>query len=75
MTSSWSNLVNNSPEIIHKNKCKFGHNNKNCKTCGTKYKNYEYCLEYTNIDNNLMEYKGLCCNKNHQNFKKIFAII
>ena len=28
------------------------------------------CLEYTNIKDDLIEYKCLCCNKNYQKKKK-----
>ena len=39
--------------------------------------NCDCFLEYTNIKDNLIEYKCLCCNKNYQKFdeilKKIFA--
>ena len=40
MTSSSSNLVNNRSEGIHRIKCKYGHDDKKCETCGIKYK---YC--------------------------------
>ena len=33
MTSSLSNLVNHLAEGIHSTKCKYGHDDKNCKTC------------------------------------------
>ena len=33
-----SNLVNNLTEGIQKINCKQGHEDKKCKTCGTKYK-------------------------------------
>ena len=33
-----------------------------------KYKYCECCLEYINIENNLIEQKCLCYNKNYQNF-------
>ena len=36
MPSSLSNLVNNLSEGIHKIKCKFGHTDKKCETCGIK---------------------------------------
>ena len=36
--SSLSSFVNNLAERIHKNKCKYEHNNKNCKTCRIKDK-------------------------------------
>ena len=36
-------------------KCKYGHDNKNCKTCGIKYKDWECCLEYTNGKYDLIE--------------------
>ena len=38
MASSLSNLVNNFSEGIHRIKCKFGHDDKKCKTCGIKCK-------------------------------------
>ena len=38
MASSLSNLVNILSEGIHKIKCKYGHEDKKCKTCGIKYK-------------------------------------
>ena len=40
MASSLSNLVNNLSEGIHKIKCKHGHDDKKCETCGIKNK---YC--------------------------------
>ena len=36
MASSLSNFVNNLSEAIHRIKCKFGHNDKKCETCGIK---------------------------------------
>ena len=66
MTSSLSNLVNNLSQGIHRIKCKFGHDDKKCKTCGIKYKYCDCFLEYTNFKDALIEYKCLCCNKNHQ---------
>ena len=36
MASPLSNLVNNLSEGIYRTKCKFGHNDKKCKTCGIK---------------------------------------
>ena len=38
MASSLSNLVNNLSEGIHRIKCKYGHDDKKCETCGIKYK-------------------------------------
>ena len=66
MASSLSNLVNNLSEGTHRIKCKFGHDDKNCETCGIKY---EYCncvLEYTNFKDDLIEYKCLNCKKSYQ---------
>ena len=40
MASSLSNLVNNFSEGIHRNKCKYRHNDKKFETSGIKYK---YC--------------------------------
>ena len=48
MTNSLSNFVNNLAELIHKIKCKYQHDKK-CKTCGVGYKDWEFCLEYTNV--------------------------
>ena len=31
-----------------------------------KYKDFECCLEYTSVKDNLIEYKCVCCNKNCQ---------
>ena len=66
MASSLSNLVNNLAKGIHKIKCKYGHDNKKCKTYGIKYKDCECCLEYTRTKNDLIEYKCLYCNTNCQ---------
>ena len=44
MASSLSNLANNVFEEIHKIKCKYGHNDKKCETCGTKHKYCDYLL-------------------------------
>ena len=63
MISSLSNLVNNFSEGIHKIKCKFGHYDKKHETWGTKYKYCDYCLEYTNFRDDLIEYKCLYSNK------------
>ena len=64
MASSLSSLVNNFAEGIHENKNKYGHDDKKCETCGIKYKDCECCIEHTNVENNLIEYKYLCCSKN-----------
>ena len=64
MASSLLNLVNSFAEGIHESKCKYGHYDKNCETCGVKYKDWECCLKYAKIKNNLVEYKCSCCNKN-----------
>ena len=66
IASSLSNLVNNLSDKIHRIKCKFGHNDKKCETCGIKYKCYDCILEYTNFRDDLIELKCLRCNKNYQ---------
>ena len=66
MASSSSNLVNNLSERIHKMKRKFGHDDKNCETCGIIYEVCDCFLEYKNFKDDLIEYKCLCCNKNYQ---------
>ena len=66
MANSLSNLVNNLSAEIHRIKCKFGHDDKKCKTCGIKCKYCDCFLEYTNFKDDLIEYKCLCCNKSSQ---------
>ena len=66
MASLLSNLVDNLAEVIHKSKCKFGHDNEKCETCGSKYENCKCCLAHTNVKDDLIEYKCLCCNKKYQ---------
>ena len=55
MVSSLSNIVNNLAEGIHKVKCKYGHDDKKCKTYRIKYKGCECFLEHTNFKENLIE--------------------
>ena len=65
--ASWlSNLVSNLSGRIHRIKCKYGHDDKKCETCGIKYKYCDSFLEYTNLKDDLIEYKCLICNKNFQ---------
>ena len=66
MASSLSNLVNNLSEGVHKIKCKYGHNDKKCETCRIQYKYCDCFLEYSNFNDDLIEYKCLCCNKNYK---------
>ena len=66
MTNSLSGLVNNLSEGIHRIKCKYEHDNKNCETCQIKYKYCDCFLEYSVFKDDLIEYKCLCCNKNYQ---------
>ena len=66
MASSLSNLANNLFERIRRSKCKFGHDNKKCETCGIKYKHCDCFLEYKNFKDNLIEHKCLSCNKSYQ---------
>ena len=82
MASSLSNPVDNlaEAEAIHKTKCKYDNKKdmiiKKCETCAIKYKDCECCLQYTIVNDVLIEYKCLFCNKNYQkkkfekNFKK-----
>ena len=51
-----SNPVNNLSEGIHNIKCKYGHDDKKCETCGIKYKYCGCFLEYTNFKDDLVEY-------------------
>ena len=67
LMASWlSNLVNNPPEGVHIIKCKYGQDFKKCETCRITYDVYDCFLEYTNFKDNLIEFKCLSCNKNHQ---------
>ena len=66
MASSLWNLVNNLGEGIPKIKCKYGYDNKKCVTCGIKYKDCECCVECTNVKDDLILFKCLCCNRNHK---------
>ena len=56
-------ILENPTEWTHKIKCKCGHDNKKCGTCGSKYMN----IEWTNIKNDSIIYKCLCCYGNYQN--------
>ena len=60
-SSSLSNLASNLPEGIHKIKCKHGHDHEKYETCRIKYKHCNCFLEYTNVKDDLGEYKYLCC--------------
>ena len=51
---------------IYRIKCKYDHDDKNCMTCGNKWKYCDCFLKYENFKDDLMEYKYLCCNKNCQ---------
>ena len=78
MASSLSNFVNNLAEGIHKIKWEYGHNDKRHYTCRHKYKDWECCLEFINVEDDLIKYKCLCCKKNYQkkfdeNIKKRFV--
>ena len=64
--ASSSNLVNNLSEGLHRFKCKFGNDDKKYETCGIRYKYYDCFIEYTNLKDDLIEYKCLSCNKNYQ---------
>ena len=66
VTSSLSSLVSNLSEGIHRIKCKYGHDDKKCETCGIKNKYCDCSLEYTNFKHDLIEFKCLCCNKRYQ---------
>ena len=62
----YQNVVNNLSEGLHRTKYKLEHGDiKKCETCGIKYKYCEYFLEYTNLKDDLIEYKCLTCNKSY----------
>ena len=62
MLSSFSNLVNNVAERIHRI------HNKKYEKCGTKYKYCGQFLEYSNIKDDLIEYKIYVQTKIIKNF-------
>ena len=64
MASSLSNLVTNLFEGIHRIKCKYGHDDKKCETCGIKHKYCNCFREYGNFKDDFIECKYLLCNKN-----------
>ena len=66
MTGSLSNLVDNLVKVIHKIQCKYGQVDIKCETCGIKYKNCPCFLENTNVKDNLIEYRCLCCYKDYK---------
>ena len=66
MAISLSNFVNNLAKKIHKIQCKYRCGDEKCGVCGIKYKYFECFLEYTNVKDNLIKYKCLCCNKIYQ---------
>ena len=77
MESLLSNLVNNFSKGIQEVKCKFGHEDKKCETCGITYKYFNFFLEYKNFNEDLIEYKCLCCKKKyqhkfHKNVREVF---
>ena len=47
MASTLSNLANNLSEKTHKIKCKYGHYDGHCATCGIKYEVCNCFLKYT----------------------------
>ena len=66
MPDSLSNLVNNLSEGIQKIKCKYGHDDNKCETCGIQYRYCNCFLEYIKFTDYLIAYKCLCRNKNYQ---------
>ena len=68
MASSLSTLLIKCTERIHKHKCKYGQDDKNCKACGITYEICNCFHEYINFK---VEHKCFCSNKNyHQKFDK-----
>ena len=62
----YGKLINNLSEGRHRIKCKLGHNDKKCETCGIKFKYCNFFLEYANSKDGLIEFKCLVCNKDCQ---------
>ena len=80
MTSLLSNIVTNLAERIHKIRFKYRHIwCKKYETCRIRYKDCEYCIEYTRVLDDLRKCKSLRCNKNYkkkfnENLKKRLEI-
>ena len=53
MANSFSNLVNNFAQGIHKIKSKYGHDNRKCETSVIKYRDCNSFPEYANFKDNL----------------------
>ena len=68
VNQNWSDIFDNLAEVIHEINCKYGHDNKKCITCETKYKDRECSLENTNLKEDLILHKCLSCNSNYQKF-------
>ena len=66
MESSWSNLVNNLTEAVHKIKYIDRYDDKKCEMCRIKYKDCKCCLQYKSAKDDLIEYKCLWCNKDYR---------
>ena len=54
IASSLSNLADDLAEGIYKVKCKNEHNDKKFEACGIKYKGCECCLQYVNVQDDLI---------------------
>ena len=59
MESPLTYLVDSHSGRIHKIKCKYGHNDKKCETCRSKYKYCECFFEYKKFKDFLIECKCL----------------
>ena len=66
MASSLSNVANNLSEGICRTKCKYGHDNKKCETCGIKYKYCDCFYEYTNFKDDLLNTNVRVVKKTYQ---------
>ena len=66
MASLLSNFLNSLALGIHKIKCKYRHDDKKCEIFKIKFKDCDCFIEYTNSEDDLIEYKCLFCNKNYQ---------
>ena len=65
MASSLSILLIILLRGVYKIECKNEHNNKKCKTFGSKYKDRKCCIGCTNVQNYLRLYKCLCFKRNY----------
>ena len=72
MARSLSVLINNLAEGTHDIKCKYGHDNNKCETCGIKHNHWECFFDYTSVKDRLITFKKYQ-KEFDESFKKWFV--